>query len=129
MTATDKAPVASRPVVVAGLRRWAQGAVTDEAAVELLIRCLAPSYTRPSSAWLRPCRRAGWFWLDASQLQPFVVLHLGNHNVSMHVFDVATLTALAQTVAEARNLLAAALAGQDRLPVDTLLPVETLVSV
>lgn len=62
-------------------------------------------------------------------LQPFVVLHLGNHNVSMHVFDVATLTALAQTVAEARNLLAAALAGQDRLPVDTLLPVETLVSV
>lgn len=38
----------------------------------------------------------------------------------MHVFDVATLTALAQVVADARDLLTAALAGQDRLPVETL---------
>ncbi len=57
-----------------------------------------------------------------------MVLQLGRYDVSMHVFEPATLTALAQTVAEAHDLLTAALAGQDRLPVDTLLPVETLVS-
>lgn len=46
--------------------------------------------------------------------EPFVVLQLGSHNVSMHVFDVATLTALAEVVAEARDLLTAALIGQDQ---------------
>lgn len=54
-------------------------------------------------------------------VDPFVVLELGSHQVSMHVFDVATLTALAQVVAEARDLLTAALVGQDRLPAEPAL--------
>lgn len=73
--------------------------------------------------------------IDGDQLQfgvrshphavdPFVVLELGSHQVSMHVFDLATLTALIQVAAEARDLLSAALAGQTPLPVD-----QTLVSV
>lgn len=77
--------------------------------------------------------------VDADQLQfavrshpdspePFVVLQLGRYEMSMHVFDPATLTALAQTVAEAHDLLTAALAGQDRLPIETLGLVETGVS-
>lgn len=61
-------------------------------------------------------------------VDPFVVLELGNHQVSMHVFDVATLTALAQAVAEARDLLSAALAGQTPLPVETSPAGQTLVS-
>lgn len=70
--------------------------------------------------------------LDADEVQfsvrshvhrdyPYVVLGLGSHNLSMHVYDLATLTALAATVAEAKDLLTAALAGQDRLPVDPAL--------
>lgn len=55
------------------------------------------------------------------EVDSFVVLELGSHQVSMHVFDVATLTALAQVVAEARDLLSDALAGQDRLPVEPTL--------
>lgn len=50
--------------------------------------------------------------------RPFVVLDLGCTNVTVHVFDPAVLTALAAVVAQAQDLLAAALAGQDPLPVD-----------
>lgn len=52
---------------------------------------------------------------------PFLVLDLGSHNVTMHVFDPATLTALAQTVAEAHDLPTAALAGQAPQPVEPTL--------
>ncbi len=52
--------------------------------------------------------------------EPFVVLLLGSRDVTMHVFDPDTLTALAQVVTEARDLLTAALAGQAPSPVDTL---------
>jgi len=56
--------------------------------------------------------------------EPFVVLLLGSRDVSMHVFDVATLTALAEVVADACDLLTAALIAQDRLPVEqTMVPV------
>lgn len=53
--------------------------------------------------------------------EPFVVLLLGSRDVTMHVFDPDTLTALAQVVAEAHDLLTAALAGQAQLPVEPTL--------
>lgn len=54
--------------VVAGLRCWAQGVTSDEAAVELLISCLPARFTQTGYAWVRPCRRPGWFWLDPDRL-------------------------------------------------------------
>lgn len=54
--------------VVAGLRCWAQGAAADEAAVELLTGCLPTRFTQPGCAWVRPCRRPGWWWLDPEAL-------------------------------------------------------------
>jgi hypothetical protein len=52
------------------------------------------------------------------QGRPFVVLVLGHRDVTVHLFDVATVDALQAAVAEARDLLTAALVGQDRLPVE-----------
>ena len=54
--------------VVDGLRRWAAGSATDEAAVELLIGCLPARYAQLSCPWVRPCRRPGWYWLDPKAL-------------------------------------------------------------
>ena len=56
--------------MVAGLRRWAEGAATDEAAVELLIG-LGARFTHPGCPCIRPCRRRGWFWLDPDPLSRF----------------------------------------------------------
>lgn len=44
------------------------GPVTEEAAVELLSFWTGGRYVRPGAAWVRPCARAGWFWLDADRL-------------------------------------------------------------
>lgn len=52
--------------------------------------------------------------------RPFVVLELGSEQTNMHVFDPAQLVALGQMVAEAHDLLTAALAGQDPLPVEPI---------
>ena len=57
-----------RVAVVEGLRRWAQGSLTDQAAVELLARSCGGRLLRPGVAWVRPCRRPGWYWLDADAL-------------------------------------------------------------
>jgi hypothetical protein len=54
--------------VVAGLRRWAAGAPTDEAAVELLVCRFGGRYARSSWPWVHPCRAPGWWWLDGTQL-------------------------------------------------------------
>jgi len=54
--------------LVAGLRSWAEGALTDQAAVELLVSCSNGRFVHPSCAWIRPCARAGWYWLDADAL-------------------------------------------------------------
>jgi hypothetical protein len=43
---------------------------------------------------------------------PFVVLYLGADDATMHVYDLETLIALAAMVAEARELLGAALTGE-----------------
>ena len=57
-----------RAAVVNGLRWWAQGALSDVAAVELLARSFGGRYVRPGVAWVRPCARAGWYWLDADAI-------------------------------------------------------------
>jgi hypothetical protein len=54
--------------LVAGLRSWAEGALTDQAAVELLVSCSNGRFVRSGCAWIRPCARPGWFWLDADAL-------------------------------------------------------------
>ena len=54
--------------VLQGLRWWAQGALSDQAAVELLARSSGGQLLRPGVPWVRPCRRIGWYWLDADAL-------------------------------------------------------------
>jgi hypothetical protein len=54
--------------LVDGLRSWAEGALTDQAAVELLVSCSNRRFVRPGCAWIRPCKRPGWYWLDADAL-------------------------------------------------------------
>jgi hypothetical protein len=51
-------------------------------------------------------------------VRPFVVLDLGTPFVSLHVFEPEDLAALAAVVAESHRLLAAAVTGQDVLPVE-----------
>ena len=60
-----------RAAVVNGLRRWALGAPSDQAAVELLARCFRGRYVRPGVAWVRPCARQGWYWLDEDALAAY----------------------------------------------------------
>ena len=62
--------------VLVGLRRWARGSVTDEAAVELLAS-LGGRFSSTARPWVRDCIRSGWYWLDpdpfgsyASRLTP-----------------------------------------------------------
>jgi hypothetical protein len=54
--------------LVAGLRSWAQGSLSDQAAVELLASYANGRFIRPGCAWIRPCARPGWYWLDADAL-------------------------------------------------------------
>ena len=54
--------------LVAGLRGWAQGSLRDQAAVELLVSYANGLFIRPGCAWIRPCARPGWYWLDANAL-------------------------------------------------------------
>jgi hypothetical protein len=67
---TTRSNLPGRWLVVAGLRRWAEGSATDEAAVELLVS-LGTRLTHRNCPWIRPCRRSGWFWLDPDQLRRF----------------------------------------------------------
>ena len=69
MNVTERAR--QRAEVVNGLRWWAQGAPSDQAAVELLARCFSGRYVRPGVAWVRPCRRLGWYWLDGDALAAY----------------------------------------------------------
>jgi hypothetical protein len=66
-----------RAAVVAGLRRWALGAPSDQAAVELLARCFSGRYVHPGVAWVRLCARPGWYWLDGDALAAYADTVLG----------------------------------------------------
>ena len=59
---------ATPTTVLQGLRWWAQGALPDQAAVELLARSFGGQLLRRDVPWVRPCRRPGWYWLDADAL-------------------------------------------------------------
>ena len=68
---------ASQPVLQ-GLRWWAQGVVSDQAAVELLARSFGGQLLRPGVAWVPPCRRPGWYWLDADALAEHAATRTGD---------------------------------------------------
>jgi hypothetical protein len=68
----------ARLVVVDGLRRWAQGSLSDVAAVELLISFANGRHVRPGVAWVRPCGRPGWYWLDANALASYAATRTGD---------------------------------------------------
>lgn len=68
--------------VVEGLRRWAQGAYAEEAAVELLVRAFGGRFASAGWAWVRACDRPGWYWLDADALaRHTAVLSIGEQRV------------------------------------------------
>ena len=78
MPATTIEAVRARLAVVDGLRRWAQGAITDVAAVELLVCSFGGRHVRPGVSWVRPCARPGWYWLDADALAAFAATRAGD---------------------------------------------------
>ena len=68
MTMTRLDAAMARWETLAGLRRWAEGSVTDEAAVELLASWSAGCLIRPGVSWVQPCRAAGFLALDGDAL-------------------------------------------------------------
>jgi acetoin utilization deacetylase AcuC-like enzyme len=64
--------------MVSGLRRWAEGSLTDQAAVELLASWSAGCHIRPGVAWVRPCRAAGFFFLDGVALAAHAATRAGD---------------------------------------------------
>ena len=58
---------------LSGLRRWAEGSITDEAAVELLAAWQSGCLIRPGVAWVHPCRAAGFLALDGDALAEHAV--------------------------------------------------------
>ena len=68
---------AERLAVVTGLRWWAQGVLSDQAAVELLASYSTGRHIRPGVAWVKPCGRPGWYWLDADALADFAATRHG----------------------------------------------------
>ena len=67
-----------RLAVVDGLRRWARGSLSDQAAVELLTSYANGRHVRPGVAWVRPCARPGWYWLDADALASYATTRAGD---------------------------------------------------
>lgn len=55
-------------VTVSGLRAWARGAYAEEAGVELLVRAFGGRFAQQGCPWIRPCERAGWFWVDTEAI-------------------------------------------------------------
>jgi hypothetical protein len=69
---------AERLAVLTGLRWWATGVLSDQAAVELLASCAGGRHVRAGVAWVRPCVRPGWYWLDADALADFAATRHGD---------------------------------------------------
>jgi hypothetical protein len=67
-----------RLAVVDGLRRWARGSLSDQAAVELLTSYANGRHVRPGVVWVRPCARPGWYWLDADALAAYATTRTGD---------------------------------------------------
>lgn len=64
--------------MVSGLRRWAEGSLTDQAAVELLASWSAGCLIRPGATWVQPCRAAGFFSLDGDALAAHAATRTGD---------------------------------------------------
>ena len=64
--------------MVNGLRRWAEGSLTDQAAVELLASWSAGCLIRPGVTWVQPCRAAGFFSLDGDALAAHAATRTGD---------------------------------------------------
>ena len=77
MPATGIEAARLRLAVVDGLRRWARGSLADQAAVELLISYANGRHVRPGVAWVRPCARPGWYWLDGDALAAYAATVTG----------------------------------------------------
>ena len=67
-----------RAAVVAGLRRWALGAPSDQAAVELLASWSGGCLIRPGATWVQRCRAAGFFSLDGDALAAHAATRTGD---------------------------------------------------
>ena len=67
-----------RAAVVVGLRRWAVGVLSDQAAVELLASYRNGRFVRPGVVWVKPCVRPGWFSLDADALADYAATRTGD---------------------------------------------------
>lgn len=78
MPATGIEAARLRLAVIDGLRRWARGSLSDLAAVELLTSYANGRHVRPGVAWVRPCARPGWYWLDADALAAFASTRTGD---------------------------------------------------
>lgn len=68
----------ARWLVIAGLRRWAEGSLSDQAAVELLASWSAGCLVCPGAAWIRPCVAPGWYWLDPDALAEYAATRAGD---------------------------------------------------
>ena len=68
MAVTRLGAAVARWETLSGLRRWAEGSLTDQAAVELLASWSAGSLIRPGAIWVQPCRAAGFYALDGDAL-------------------------------------------------------------
>jgi hypothetical protein len=64
--------------LVTGLRSWAEGSLADQAAVELLTSYGNGRHVRIGVAWVRPCARPGWYWLDADALADYAATRTGD---------------------------------------------------
>jgi len=64
--------------MLAGLRRWAEGSITDQAAVELLASWASGCLIRPGVDWVQPCRAAGFFSLDGDALAAYAATRAGD---------------------------------------------------
>jgi hypothetical protein len=78
MTVSGMEAARLRLAVVDGLRRWARGSLSDQAAVELLTSYSSGRHARPGVAWVRPCARPGWYWLDADALADYAATRNGD---------------------------------------------------
>ena len=58
------------------------GVLSDQAAVELLASCCNGRHIRPGVAWVKPCVRPGWYWLDADALADFAATRTATSSAS-----------------------------------------------
>lgn len=61
--------VTTPAAVAAGMRAWARGSYSEEAAVELLVRAFGGRFCREGLPWVRATGRPGWYSLDPDAIE------------------------------------------------------------